>query len=91
MIIDFILDIFKTVYTTVLGVLPNLPQTPQAVIDGGQWAIDQITAVGSLLEMIVSTPLLVATMVVVAGIYLFEFVYHSVMWVLKKIPMLAIK
>lgn len=90
MVIEFIVDSFVTMILAVFNLLPTIPATPQAVIDGGQWAIDLIVGSVSLLRMVFSTPLLIAMLAIGGGIVAFEAVYHIVMWVLKKIPMAAI-
>jgi len=72
-------------------ILPTLPVTPAEVITSGQWVIDQIVGTVSFLRMLFSTPLLIAIMVVVVGMHTYPIVYHGIMWILKKIPMLNIK
>lgn len=91
MVFELIISSIVTLIKAVLSVLPSVPATPTAVISGGQWAIDQIVSVVSLLTMLFSAPLFVAMVAVGGSIIAFEAVYHVVMWVLKKVPMISIR
>jgi hypothetical protein len=91
MILDFIIEQFCNFTGAVLSVLPDVPPTPQAVIDGGQWVISTIGGVIGILNMIYTPAIMTAVVVIAVGIFNFEWLYHSVMWVLKKIPMINIK
>lgn len=91
MIFNFILHIVFGTVKLILGVLPTVAATPSAITSGGDWVISTITGVISVLRYVLSDALLIAVMVVVVGMYTFEWVYHSVMWVIRKIPMVNIK
>jgi len=91
MIIDFIIQTFVTVTKGIFYVLPTIPATPQAVVDGGNWVITTIGGVMGILNMLFTPTLMAAVVLIAIGIFNFEWIYHSVMWVLKKIPILNIK
>lgn len=91
MITDFMITILTGSVQLILGVLPDVADTPSAIVDGGDWIIDQITSVISVLSMVLTPALLTATIVVAVGMLLFDNIYHGVMWVLRKIPILNIK
>ena len=87
MIIEVIFNLIKTLLTTVLGLLPNVPQLP----DSFSTSISNvITVIFDNLDLIsifvrVSTiKILVPLIIVVVN---FEHIYHFVMWIVKKIPL----
>jgi hypothetical protein len=75
----------------ILAILPNVAQTPQSIVDGGQWVINTITGVISVLSMIYTPVMLAAIMIVIVGMFTFEWIYHTTMWVVRKIPMINMK
>lgn len=91
MVVTFIIHSMLSLIQTVLGVLPNVPATPQAVIDGGTWIVNQVAGVVSLLNVIFSSTLMTATIVIVVAMFTFEWIYHTVMWIVRKIPMINVK
>jgi hypothetical protein len=91
MIFNFMINILIGTVKLILGILPNVVATPQAIVDGGDWVITTISGVISVLSMVLSAPLLAACVVVIIGMFTFEWIYHSVMWILRKIPMVNIK
>jgi len=90
-IIEFIVWSLTSVVQLVLGILPNVPATPQPIIDGGAWVIDTIAGVISVLTMVYGQALLTAIVVVIVGILGFEQIYHTAMWVIRKIPFINVK
>lgn len=91
MIFEFIIQTFLSITMWVLDLVPNIPATPTAVSDVGDWAIEQIIGVGSLFQQILSTPIFAALILITASVFAFEVVYNTVLWVLKKIPMVNLK
>jgi hypothetical protein len=75
----------------VLGILPNVPATPSAIVDGGNWVTSTIGGVISVLSMLLTPALLAAVVLVIVGLINFQWIYHTVMWVVRKIPMVNIK
>lgn len=74
-----------------LSPLPSLPTTPQPIFDGGNTIINLITSVISFLAYIFSPTLLAAAVAIFIAIFAFDTIYNTVMWTIKKIPMLNIK
>lgn len=75
----------------VFGLFGNLPPTPdwlQGVADG---AIDLMTFGVYTLSWLFTAQLFFGTMVIVGAVMVWEPVYHLIMWVLRKIPILGIK
>lgn len=90
MILMLIIAVFISLVELILGVLPNAPATPQAVTDGGAWIVDQIASTIAVLNYVFTAPLLAAIMIVVIAMFTWEWVYHSTMWLIRKIPALHI-
>jgi hypothetical protein len=91
MIINFIVSTLFTCIEAILGILPNVAATPDAIVSGGQWVTDQVANVISVLTMVFTAPLLTACVVCIVGMFSFEWIYHSVMWIIRKIPVVNIK
>lgn len=91
MIFTFIIHALLSLVTTLFSVLPTLAATPEAVITGGQWVIDTIYGVVSMFRMIYGSALMTAIVVVIVGLFSFEWIYHTVMWIVRKIPMINMK
>lgn len=87
MIIEVIFNLIKTLLTTVLGLLPNVPQLPNSLLT----SISNVTTVIfdnlgliSIFVRISTIKILVPLIIVVVN---FEHIYHFVMWIVKKIPL----
>lgn len=91
MIINFLVNILTSLIKTIFGILPDLPATPTAITDGGQWIIDQIVGVISILTTILTPQLVAAVVIVLIAELTFQNIYHGVMFILRKIPVLNIK
>jgi len=91
MIINFLVNILVKLLILIFGVLPTIPATPAEVTSGGQWIIDQIVGVISVLTTILTPALVAAVVVVLVAELAFQNVYHGVMFVLRKIPVINIK
>jgi hypothetical protein len=73
-IASFILNIF------------NLPAMPSAIVDGGDWIITQVVGAVSFFREVLSAPILAAMIVVFIAYFAFETLYHTTMWIVRKIP-----
>lgn len=91
MIITFMIITFLTMVRLMLWVIPSVPPTPEPIVNGGDWLIDQIEGVASMLSAIYGSTLLTAIITVLIFLLSFEYIYWATMWVLKKIPLLNIK
>lgn len=91
MIFNFIFDIILKFLLSVFSILPSLPEMPEEIVTAVQWGLDLIAGTVSLFNQIFSPPLFIAMITVSFGLIIFENVYHLVMWIVKKIPMLAIR
>lgn len=91
MIITFIITSLITLIAVLITPIPTLPDIPTAISDAGDWLIDQVESVVGILNLVYGHTLLVAIMVVVAGMFSFTTVYHSIMWIVRKIPIINVK
>lgn len=90
--------VFNAIVTLLLGLIqliltpiPNIPALPSAISNGASWVTTTIGSVIGVIDWVLGAPLVTAAVGVILGILAFEWAYHPVMWVLKKIPFLNIK
>lgn len=91
MIIEKLYYILSGTVMALFDLLPSVPAVPEAVSSGGDWVINAISSASGLLTALFTAPLLAAAVFIMIGILTFEQVYHTVLWVAKKIPFLSIK
>lgn len=91
MIFMTIINAFFGLLQTVLGVLPNVAPIPVAVSTGGDWALAQVSSVISVLNVVFSPALMSGAVLIIVGLFVWEWVYGSVMWVVRKIPLVNLK
>jgi hypothetical protein len=91
MVVNFIINTMITFVIAIFSPLPTVPATPQAIIDGGAWVTTTIGEVISVLNMLYTPTLLAACMIVIIAAFNFEMIYHAIMWILRKIPMINMK
>lgn len=91
MVVNFIIHAVLSILQTILGVLPTVPAVPSAVVSGGDWVVSTIASVISVLRMVYGGPLLDAIVIVIVALFNFEWIYHTVLWIVRKIPMINIK
>jgi hypothetical protein len=77
--------------TTVFIAMPPFPATPDILIDMSNQLAAMIHQAMGVITYLLSAPILYATVIVVIGVFTAEPAYHTIMWVLKKIPVLGIK
>lgn len=77
--------------TTALALMPDLPPIDPSIVAVGE-SINQFAGQASFLLNYIFSPILVTFAVSAAvGIIFFEHIYHGIMWILRKIPVLGIK
>lgn len=90
MIFQFILDAILATVTAIFTVLPSAPALPSAISTAGTWVVTQVSNSIAFLNMIYGTTLLAAIIVVAIGIFTFEWIYHTVMWIIHKVPLIGV-
>lgn len=91
MILMAIIDFFFDVLQAIMSVLPTIPSVPTAISDGGTWVVTTIEDVIAILRLFYGSTLLNAIVVVCVAILTFEWIYHGIMWIVRKIPMINMK
>jgi len=89
--------IFEALITTVLTItysifeLFNVPDMPTAITTAASYLSDVIIFAVSFLKQVLTPTLLSASVIVLVAVFYFETLYHGIMWVIRKIPMINIK
>jgi len=86
MILTLIIVGLMELVNVILGVMPTLPAIPSTISDGGAWVITAISGVVGILNYIYSPTLLAAVVGVIVLLLSFDTIYHTAMWVIRKIP-----
>lgn len=76
MIVEAILNVFNTVFTTLFSVFPSLPAMPVMISDGFDWLLDFTSDATGLLVYLLSPPLYVVLIGLILFMTLFEYIYH---------------
>lgn len=89
MIIESICNMFFKFLTSVLSFI-HIPQIPEDVLSSVNSTIDTIITRGSeLIELFMPYNIAKVLLLIVISIELAVYVYHFVIWLMKKIPMLG--
>lgn len=75
----------------VFVLMPDLPPIPSAIDTSINTALDLMQQGIYLIAYLIGAPLFYATIVVLIAVFAFEPIYHLIIWVLRKIPVLGIK
>lgn len=75
----------------VFALLPDVPEVSSEIVDMTDIFIDGVGNFAGLMNYLFSAPLFTASIVSLLVIFNFENVYHGIMWILRKIPVLGIK
>lgn len=90
MITDFLINWLLWLFLAPFYLIGSLPPMPQIVIDNGNFIIGMITPVVGLLQMIYSPILFTAVVGLTVALMLFEVIYWTLLWTVKKIPLFNI-
>ena len=75
----------------VFTVMPDLPPTPEVLISIQNGFNDILLVAIQFIRYFLSPQLTFVMIVVVAAVFASEPIYHAIMWILRKIPVLEIK
>ena len=88
MIIETLFELVKLLLTTVLGVLPNLPAMPEALINSINYILDLLFNEGaSLLGFFVRIDTIKLIAPIAVLIFNLDKIYSLILWVIKKLPL----
>lgn len=91
MIVLYLVKGFVAIIQGLLGVLPSLPPIPAEIETGSDWVIDFITAPVGLAQLIYSPVLFGVIVTLWLALIFFDQIFHTVMWIVRKIPMINVK
>lgn len=80
-----------TLLTTVFALMPDLPPTPQMLLDFSDELANLLETSIQYIRYVLSPLLTFVVLVVVSAVFMGEHLYHAIMWILRKIPILGIK
>jgi hypothetical protein len=91
MITNTIIHVVMSAVSALLSILPTLPAMDSGVVSAGSWVTTQVGAVIAVLNWIFTPSLMAAIVVIIVALFNFEWVYHSVMWIVHKIPIISVR
>jgi len=89
--IVFIIIAAIALLTVVFVAMPDLPATPEFLITMQQAFNDILLNAIQFIRYFLTPQLTFISLVVVIAVFASEPVYHAIMWILRKIPVLGIK
>lgn len=91
MIIETLLNVIISLFTTLLSFV-NIPKIPDETINSVHNTLNSIIEKGApLIDLVIPYNVAKGLLLIVIAIEIAIPVYHFVMWILKKIPMLGIE
>lgn len=76
---------------TVFAVMPDLPATPETLVYIQNTFNDVLLFAIQFIRYFLTPQLTFVMVMVIIAVFAFEPVYHGIMWILRKIPILGIK
>ena len=89
--IVFIIVAAVALLTVVFVVMPDLPATPEFLITMQQAFNDILLSAIQFIRYFLTPQLTFVSLVVIIAVFASEPIYHGIMWILRKIPVLGIK
>lgn len=91
MIFDYFVGMVTTTIMLFFSYLPSLPAMDSSVTSGIDTIVGYITQAVSFVSYLLTPALLTFTITVSIVLINFSLIYNTVMWVLRKIPFIAIE
>lgn len=89
--IVFIIVAAIALLTVVFVAMPDLPATPEFLVTMQQAFNDILLNAIQFIRYFLTPQLTFVSLVVIIAVFASEPVYHGIMWILRKIPVLGIK
>lgn len=89
--IAFVIVVGVALIISVFTLMPDLPATPQILIDSTNLLVSLISNFVGLYKYTMTPALALVSIVLSIAILAFEPIYKVSMWILRKIPVLGIK
>jgi len=90
MIFTAVLVAILFLLNSVLSLLPDLPDMPEVIVNASSWILQYIAIGADLAVAVLGQAFLNAILLVIVLLFTYEQVYHLVIWVLRKIPVIGI-
>lgn len=91
MIFMFFLNAILSFFQVILSVIPDFPDTPQQVIDGGGVLISFIAKTASVGAFMYGTPLFLLFVTLIIFMFQFDNAYSMAKFIVKKIPFINVR
>lgn len=89
--IVFIIVAAVALLTVVFVAMPDLPATPELLISMQEAFNGILLNAIQFIRYFLTPQLTFVSLVVIIGVFASEPIYHGIMWILRKIPVLGIK
>jgi len=86
MIFEALFTLVNLILQAVLGVLPDLPAISSDITDAGDWLIDTTARVVFVPFHLLGVGFTLAMFSAIVALLSFDYLYHFVMWVVRKLP-----
>jgi hypothetical protein len=91
MIFTLIIIGMMALVTLIFSVMPTVPAMPQGIIDPIQTIFDVITQALSVIRYLYGSAFYDVLIIALIALFVFEYGYYTILWILKKIPVINIK
>jgi len=91
MIIDTLIGFLLNILNGILSLIPNIPPMPDAIQQPTTYFLTLAVQTFNLLNYFFGLPVMLAIIFVSFSILFFEQAYHTIMWIVRKIPVINIK
>lgn len=87
MIIQLILTTISAVVRFIFGVLPSLPPAPVWLTDTLDTFVTSVSVAIGFISYVFTPTIFIFVLVTSVAIINFEYIYNTVLWVLRKLPL----
>lgn len=90
MVLTYIIHLVLDWFGSLISILPAIPAAPDSFVQGGEWIIDSLSSIISLIKFFFVDGFVAAASAALVAIIFFKQGYQLTMWILRKIPGLGI-
>lgn len=87
MIINIIFELFKLILMGVFGILPDLPDMPAGIVSVLDTAQDFLVYGFRFVAYVLTPTFMLVILPVILIMINFKWIYHLVMWIVRKLPL----
>lgn len=89
--IAWVLLVGVALIVAVFLVMPDLPATPQVLVDSTDLLVNVLSQIVGIYKYIMSPALALVSITIIIAIFAFEPIYKVSLWILRKLPVLGVK